>query len=339
MNEQTSNHPESAPAEGRIPSVSANTPGEPTVPAVDRVPGDPPVPITVWRTAASPHDPPAGLPERLAYRLVAAYSRPGETVLDLTDGHVLAEPCSRGGRYHQCGWFTDASSLIVGPPVPPIPQPPREPPRDAPASPSAGHPAGDEPIDAGRDRAERDPAEVAAWFGEDLLDDLPPRPAPDIPPPGSRQQRRRAGRPGGADDPPPVGLAVAQWPRDEPESTSRVRLAWLMSGCARLLRRGGCLVLVTAADSSMPDLGVLVSAGDRAGFGYLQHIVAVYADTDGDQFVYYATDTDLHALTGLHALSDTAGHSVPVAHIRVHADLVVLVNRQDGDTRDGDTGA
>jgi hypothetical protein len=46
------------------------------------VPGDPPVPITVWRTPASDDGGLLGHP--LAARLVAAYTRRGDTVLDAT---------------------------------------------------------------------------------------------------------------------------------------------------------------------------------------------------------------------------------------------------------------
>ena len=65
---------------------------------VDVVAGDPPVPITVWRTARTDTDPAGTLPARLAYRLVAAYSRPGDTVVDLTHDHALTAACATGGR-------------------------------------------------------------------------------------------------------------------------------------------------------------------------------------------------------------------------------------------------
>src|SRR4051794_6849769 len=68
---------------------------------------DPPVPLTVWRTAHTDTDAPGRIPARLAARLVAAYSRPGENVVDLTDGHALAAACHAGARRHHPGWFTD----------------------------------------------------------------------------------------------------------------------------------------------------------------------------------------------------------------------------------------
>ena len=75
------------------PPRSTPPPAEPgdthhTDPRVDLVAGDPPVPITVWRTPAG--DDQASIPPRLAQRLVAAYSRPGEVVIDLTDDDAVA---------------------------------------------------------------------------------------------------------------------------------------------------------------------------------------------------------------------------------------------------------
>lgn len=51
-------------------------PAEAEATLIDLIAGDPPVPITVWRTARTDADQPTSLPTRLAYRLVAAYSRP-----------------------------------------------------------------------------------------------------------------------------------------------------------------------------------------------------------------------------------------------------------------------
>ena len=95
-----------------------------------------------------------------------------------------------------------------------------------------------------------------------------------------------------------------------------------------LLRPGGCLVLAvrgrpgTAVPASPQDYGPLVDAAAEAGLGYLQHIVAVHADVDaesGDRFTYYATETELQALT--------SGERA-VAHLPVHADLMVFTPRQ-----------
>jgi len=53
---------------------------DPTV--IDVVAGDPPVPITVWRTARTGTDAGRSINARLAHRLVAAYSRRGDAVVD-----------------------------------------------------------------------------------------------------------------------------------------------------------------------------------------------------------------------------------------------------------------
>src|SRR5436190_1364876 len=80
-------------------------------PYTDLVPGDPPVPITVWRTPAG--DDQASIPPRLATRLVSAYSRPGEAVVDLTDDQALTRAAADGGRGHHRGWFTDAAAVLA----------------------------------------------------------------------------------------------------------------------------------------------------------------------------------------------------------------------------------
>ena len=86
------------------------TTGTSPVPSIDLVAGDPPVPITVWRTARSDRDTSRSVPARLAYRMVAAYSRPGEAVIDLTDGHALTEVAVAGGRVHHKAWLSDVAT-------------------------------------------------------------------------------------------------------------------------------------------------------------------------------------------------------------------------------------
>jgi hypothetical protein len=269
---------------------------------IDLVPGDPPVPITVWRTARTDTDGDAhAIPARLAARLVAAYSRPGETVVDLTDDHALTAACAIGRRRHHPAWFTEASSLIIGPATPPTTD-------------QAGQAAAlglDEDGDGGVA-----PAELAAWFGDDLTDpDLPPagEPAAVLPPDASLH---------GA-----ASLVVACWPLHELEAANRVRLAWLLTACAALPRRGGCLILVVGVPAgvtaSPEDFSPVVSAAARVGLGYLQHIVAVAADTDGDAFVYHVTDEELLTLAH-HA----GGGQWTLAHLRVHADLLVFSKDQ-----------
>ncbi|MFG1892224.1 hypothetical protein ACGFIR_30710 [Micromonospora sp. NPDC049051] len=253
---------------------------------IDLVAGDPPVPVTVWRTARGPADAGRSIGARLAYRLVAAYTRPDEVVVDLTADHALAAVCAAGGRRHHPGWFTDASSLIIGPATPP-----------ARPDPAAVHANGD------------DVPDMSTWFGDDLTD-------PDLP---TEATCAVTGRASLAEA---TSLVVACWPLDSDDTTNRIRLAWLLTACARLLRAGGCLVLVvtvpTAVDGGPEDFTPVATAAAEVGLGYLQHIVAVAADTDGDAFVYHVTDEELLTLT------HQSDPRWAVAHLRVHADLLVF---------------
>jgi len=61
---------------------------------IDLVPGDPPVPITVWRAPATT----AGMSARLAARLLAAYSRRGDAVHDATGDAEFAHAMTAAGR-------------------------------------------------------------------------------------------------------------------------------------------------------------------------------------------------------------------------------------------------
>src|SRR2546430_12669065 len=84
--------------------------------ATDVVAGDPPVPITVWRTPSG--DGQAGVPFRLAQRLVSAYSRPGEVVIDVTDDHALADAAGHGGRPPHPRAGAHEPTLLLPPPPP-----------------------------------------------------------------------------------------------------------------------------------------------------------------------------------------------------------------------------
>jgi len=287
------------------PAAHRGTPIDPDGVGIDLVAGDPPVPITVWRTARSDEDS-ATITARLAARLIIAYSRPGETVVDLTADHTLTGACARGRRAHHPGWFTD-TSLIVGPATVPT---------DADDTPTPHD-------DLTDDFDEADPDDgvpgLDDWFGDDLTDpDLPPHPTtpaavvdPSAPLTGN------------------TSLVVAAWPLDTGgQAPNRVRLAFLLATCARLLRPGGCLVLVVATPpgvAAVPqDLSDVVDAAAHTGLGYLQHIVALTtADTDGDRFTYHAAPTDLATLAG--------GDPSPAVHLRVHADLMIFT--QAGDLR------
>jgi hypothetical protein len=259
----------------------------------DLIVGDPPVPITVWRTARSSDDTGRSIGTRLAARLTAAYSRPGEAVVDLTPDHALTTACTTGGRRHHPAWFTDAASLIIGPATPTAPRS------------GIGRPGDDAEL-------EDDGAELATWFGDDLTDpDLPHSgtPVTDLPPDTSLHDA--------------TSLVVACWPLDEHnDAANRVRLAWLLTACARLLRPGGCLILVVAVPAGTPttpqDFTPVVQAAAGVRLGYLQHIVAVAADTNGDAFIYHVSDEELLSIAG----GDSRQWSV--AHLRVHSDLMVF---------------
>ncbi|MGC4804992.1 hypothetical protein [Micromonospora sp. DT233] len=275
----------------------ARSGGTPHIPSIDLVAGDPPVPITVWRTARSGDDQSTAISHRLAYRLIAAYSRPGETVVDVTDTHVLGIACRRGGRRHHPAWFTATPALAVGPRTPQ----------------HTGEPVGGDP-----DRD--DPDDVAAWFGDDLTD---PDPLPGDDPPAAL---------GDGDDPQGrTSLVVATWPLDaSSDAANHARLARLLTACTGLLRHGGCLVLVVGVPAGVlatpEDFTPVVGAAADAGLGYLQHIVAVAADTDGDRFTYHATNEELLSL------ARATGAQEFVLHVKVHADLLVFVSR-GGDRR------
>jgi hypothetical protein len=71
---------------------------------LDTVPGDPPVPVSVWR-ATGPDDPPpspgqifTGLTTRLAQMLLAIWTDPGETVIDTTADTAVQAAAESGAR-------------------------------------------------------------------------------------------------------------------------------------------------------------------------------------------------------------------------------------------------
>jgi hypothetical protein len=287
MNEYTSHH---------TPQADHVEAADPTL--IDLIAGDPPVPITVWRTARTDADTHTSLPTRLAYRLVAAYSRPGETVVDCTTDHALTAICARGDRRHHRAWFTDSSSgLLISPTA-----------TDR-STTTEIRPCA---LSARTDSESDDAPELTEWFGDDLTD-------PDLP----GTEPAIVGAPEGGRLGAATSLVVASWPLHEADTPARIRLAWLLAACAGLLRPGGCLVVVVGVPAGTQptpeDFGPLVAAASRAELGYLQHIVAVEADTDGDQFVYHAV-TDEELLTLAHADPEQWA----VAHLRVHADLLVF---------------
>jgi SAM-dependent methyltransferase len=152
--------------------------------------------------------------------------------------------------------------------------------------------------------------DLRAWFGDDLTD---PNLSPDsdpVEPPAHGASLQGA-----------TSLVVAMWPLQASDAENRVRLAWLLTACARLLRPGGCLVLVVANPSGAParpeDFSPVSEAAATVGLGYLQHIAAVDADAGAEAFVYHVTDEELLGLA-----ADSGQWAV--AHLRVHADLLVF---------------
>jgi hypothetical protein len=225
---------------------------------IDVVPGDPPVPLTVWRTPAGPD--PTPIPTRLAYRLLAAYTDPGDTIIDLTGSPAIADVAATGNRSLVHARFTPADALVVTDTAP------ARPPRDRHGIPVA---AGELP-------------ELADWFGDDLRHtDRPTGTIPDQP-----------------TDTPPAGstrsLLVASWPLHSTDPVAVVRLRTLAGSACRILQPVGSVVFIATSDTPAPgNYSTLVLAATAAGLRYLQHIVAIGADITADQLTYLSTDHDL----------------------------------------------
>ncbi|WP_018352009.1 hypothetical protein [Longispora albida] len=234
----------------------------------DLVPGVPPVPLTVWRTPRTSTDPAgAVIPAHLATRLIEAYSAPGDQVIDLTDGTVLALPAVTGGRAHHAAWFTDTTYPYISPRATVMAEPGAEP----------------------------DPDDVA--FAQSSVIGT-----------------------GNA------ALIVATWPLSADPVEAELRRAWLLATASKLLRPGGCLVLIAAtAPGAVPvpeDFTPVVTAASAVSLGYLQHIAAVSAAVVGDEFVYLTDET-----TATPPPPDTGPNSTGFApvHASVHADLFTFV--------------
>jgi hypothetical protein len=219
-------------------------------PVVDQVPGVPPVPITVWRTPSTDTD--HQVSARLAYRIIAAYTQPGDTIIDLTGSPVTEHVAAAGRRVYCRATAGRAGVLRIGEPSAP---------------------------------PESSDSRVADWFDDDAT-----HPAVT-----TANMTTAAAGDGSA-----TALVLVGWP------TPRSHLV----AAAVLLRPGGCLVAITAANRAAGgDFTDLVRTAREAGLRYLQHIIAVGADVDADQFVYYATD-------------DEVTHTI--GHARIHTDLLVF---------------
>lgn len=91
----------------RMPRVQAHTsttatPSQQPDPLGDVVPGDPPVPITVWHLPRPPKGTPVS--PAMVRRLVVNYTRPGAAVLDLTANGQLAPTGPRSVGLVIIGW-------------------------------------------------------------------------------------------------------------------------------------------------------------------------------------------------------------------------------------------
>ncbi|MGH3681849.1 MAG: hypothetical protein ACRDT2_16570 [Natronosporangium sp.] len=258
-------------------------------PRLDAVPGDPPVPVTVWRTPYEDSDGDAVIPARLARRLLGAYSNVGDAVLDVTDGWVLSPAAQLDGRRHHRGRLSTEGALVVfGEPT----EDPGAADADADAEPARG----------------QDACAVAA--------------VEDIDPHMPRQVGHGHSDLTGDPPQPTFALAVAAVPTTTRGALDPARTRRLIRQCAPILRPGGCLALLgTPAPGRAPlDYTPATALAAEAGLGHLQHILAVHAAIDGDQFTYYATDAELAALTD------------PRQGLVVHTDVQVFTTKR-GDRR------
>jgi hypothetical protein len=87
------------------------------VPVGDVVPGDPPVPITVWPVSAPRRG--ETMSNGLGVRLVHGFTHPGDLIIDLTDGPQLARAIINARRRshlqspRNVGWGKENAPLIV----------------------------------------------------------------------------------------------------------------------------------------------------------------------------------------------------------------------------------
>jgi hypothetical protein len=219
---------------------------------VDVVPGDPPVPLTVWRTPAGGD--PTPIPDRLAYRLLAAYTTPGDTIIDLTGAAAIATVAATGSRGLIHATFTDTNQLTV---------------TDTITAPHTG-PGGHRAARSGQ------PPQLHDWFGDDLHH--PDRPT------SSDHPRHDVSPDVGA-----ASLLLALWPLHPTHPIAVRRLQVLAAAAIRVLQPGGCVIFVVAGHPHRGNYTSLVEAATEAGLRYLQHIVAVAADIDADHLIYHAT--------------------------------------------------
>jgi modification methylase len=103
--------------------------------------------------------------------------------------------------------------------------------------------------------------------------------------------------------------------------TWRSGIAEVLAGCARLLRPGGLLVTVTKntrRSGRLNDLaGATVQLAEEAGFGYLQHIIALHAAVRDGQLVARPSFWQLTQTRRARARGEPC-------HLVVHEDVLVF---------------
>ncbi|WP_189115092.1 hypothetical protein [Pilimelia terevasa] len=75
--------------------------------------GEPPVPISLWRTATTDTDVPDQIGARLAAAIVTSYANPGHTVVDRTASPSIPDACAQAGRRHTTDPGPGMAALVV----------------------------------------------------------------------------------------------------------------------------------------------------------------------------------------------------------------------------------
>jgi modification methylase len=103
----------------------------------------------------------------------------------------------------------------------------------------------------------------------------------------------------------------------------RTGIGEMLAGCAQLLRPGGLLVTVTKNTRRAGRLNDLAAAtiqlAEQAGFGYLQHLVALHAGVRNGGLVARPSFWQLTQTRRARALGEPA-------HLVVHEDVLVFTN-------------
>jgi len=251
---------------------------------IDTVPGRDRVPLGIWITPARGQSRP--LTERLAYRLIATYSAPGDTIIDLTDSLDIRAMAAAGGRTHiQAAIHTNGLLAVTAVTAPP-------PETRSTRSTVTG----------------AEPPTIAEWFGDDLQHlDRPPGTFDNTALPRKQRDRRPA-------------LFIGLLPAAADNSDPAAPLTRMLSTAAKILRPGGITLLVIDRRATKPiaagDYTIPVTAAGNAGLRYTQHLIAIHAEIAGDRFITpAATTADLGPDLGL-----------DLRHASIHDDVLVFDN-------------